>query len=84
MLGRVSRGRGTERLEPVVGASHPESLLRSRGCIWRGADMVGRVVVFLRRRDKPFLSSDMFQYGKTLQQSLQRVVSGGWPPGITS
>ena len=59
MLGRASRGRGTDRLEFVLSASHPESLLRSRGWIWRGADMVGRVVVFLRRSDKPFLSSDM-------------------------
>jgi hypothetical protein len=77
MLGRVSRGRGTERFEPVVWASHPESVLRSRGWIWRGADMVGRVVVFLRRSDKPFLSSDIVQYNMALRRALQCAVGGG-------
>lgn len=74
MLGRASRGRGTERFEPVLWASHLESALRSRGWIWRGADMVGRVVVFLRRSDKPFLSSDMVRRGMVSESRLQWVV----------
>ena len=68
MLGRVSRGLGIARFEPVLSLSHPESVLRSRGWIWRGADMVGRVVVFLRRSDKPFFSSDILCSGVALRQ----------------
>ena len=60
-LGRPSCGTDSPVLpEAVVCVSHRESALRSRcGWIWRGADIVGRAAdVFLRRKDRPFFSSD--------------------------